>query len=344
MAESSTVDSIYWLKKASESNNSNAFLQIGIKYLNGDRFEKDIKKALHNFEKAAELGNAAAQSKIGEIFLNKVLNDAEYLETAVNWLTKAIKQGETSALIQLGLLFLFAKSESGEDIDESALKHLILAAEIGPQGSIKSKSDIIKTIIQTFIKFAEQYQFKLIDEVSSNNLDKIQHILCEFEDHNESVILYYESTLTGTGQELILMGTDRIAWSNKIDEFFIKPYSWKGFRVVCEQNFSITFENHKIRVADMSQEPLRKLCRLLEILHQISNTMPIEGFKKTVEKRIISLICSLGFPSKNVTVPFTQILNLCLKEHVSFQEVLDLLTIQLVLTKINNEEITFYTP
>ena len=93
MAESSTVDSIYWLKKASESNNSNAFLQIGIKYLNGDRFEKDIKKALHNFEKAAELGNAAAQSKIGEIFLNKVLNDAEYLETAVNWLTKAIKQG-----------------------------------------------------------------------------------------------------------------------------------------------------------------------------------------------------------------------------------------------------------
>jgi TPR repeat protein len=342
--ESNIIDSIHWLKKASESNNSNAYLQIGFKYLIGDGLKEDITEALDYFEKAAELENAIAQSKIGEIFYN-MSNDVAALQKAVNWFTRAANQGEPKALVKLGLMLLFFEEfKSIEDHDEKAKNNFVIAAETGAQARIISNTEITKDIIQTFVTTYDQYRFKFIDEVSPNKLEKIRHILREFEDHNEPVILYYDSTFIGTGQKVVLMGPDRIAWSNGNDEFLIKPYSWEGFRTVRPQYFGIAFEDHKISVVGMSREPHRKLCTVLEILHQVRNTIPTEASRKIVEESIINSICSQGFPSKNVTMPFKQIFDLCLNNRVSFHGVLDFLSVQQVLNKISDDEITFYTP
>ena len=84
-----------------ERNEGEQWFQLGNKYYNGDGVEEDDEKAVRCYEKAAELGNAAAQFKLGTYYEVGLVVRQDY-EEAVKWYKKAAEQGEAVAQIYLG--------------------------------------------------------------------------------------------------------------------------------------------------------------------------------------------------------------------------------------------------
>jgi len=86
-----------WLMKAVEKNDCTAIEMLALDYLNGNElFEKDIKKAICWFEKAAENGSPDAQVFLGLAHLLEIGVPFEPL-TAMFWLKKAEERGSTDA-------------------------------------------------------------------------------------------------------------------------------------------------------------------------------------------------------------------------------------------------------
>lgn len=117
------------IKKA-EQNDADAQITLARMYLYGiDNIEQDTEKAIEWFSRAADFGNAQAQYELREFYLQKyedARNDGEYdcedevqkavkwLTEAVDWYTKAAKQGFAPAQISLGNMYSNGK---GVDFD-----------------------------------------------------------------------------------------------------------------------------------------------------------------------------------------------------------------------------------
>ncbi len=111
-----------------ERNEGEQWFQLGNKYYNGDGVEEDDEKAVRCYEKAAELGNAAAQFKLGTYYEVGLVVRQDY-EEAVKWYKKAAEQGEAVAQIYLGDCY-----EDGRGVpqnSEEAVKWYRKAAEQG---------------------------------------------------------------------------------------------------------------------------------------------------------------------------------------------------------------------
>ena len=85
---------------ASNNDDNRAMLVIGIMYANGDGVEKDSKKSVEWFEKAANAGNIHAYNKLGTIYASK-----EDFKQAFKWFSKAAQKDDAKAAYNLGYFY-----------------------------------------------------------------------------------------------------------------------------------------------------------------------------------------------------------------------------------------------
>ena len=83
-------------RKATEENDSDAQIELGVCYQTGDGVECDMTKSAEWFRKAAELGDFAAQRNLGYLYLKGKGVEKDKAE-ARKWLEKAAAQGDTCA-------------------------------------------------------------------------------------------------------------------------------------------------------------------------------------------------------------------------------------------------------
>ncbi len=113
-----------------EENNTNVeeFLQLGNQYYTGDGIALDYQKAAEYYLKAAELGNAAAQSMLGKCYYYGYGVDQNY-KTAVEWFEKSAYQGNMNAQYDLGVCYQYGRGT--DQSMEKAAEYYRKAAEQG---------------------------------------------------------------------------------------------------------------------------------------------------------------------------------------------------------------------
>lgn len=85
-----------------EQGDVSAQLELGWLYQYGEGVEKDIRKALEWYEKAAKQGSSQAQVNIAVIY-DEGVDVPENNELAIEWYKKAAGQGHDTALLNLGV-------------------------------------------------------------------------------------------------------------------------------------------------------------------------------------------------------------------------------------------------
>ncbi len=85
---------------ASNNNDNQAMLVIGIMYANGDGVKKDQNKSFNWFTKAANAGNFHAYLKLGNLYASK-----EDFKNAFKWFEKAALKGDNKAAYNLGYFY-----------------------------------------------------------------------------------------------------------------------------------------------------------------------------------------------------------------------------------------------
>ena len=122
-------ESVRWLTAAADQNVLPASLDLAAFYLHPpDGTAADVGRAIHYYEKAADLGSVPAAAMLGNIFANSAEGKPDY-QQAVTWYRKAAEQGHPDA--QFGLALRYALGQ-GVPLDlEEALRLFIAAANQG---------------------------------------------------------------------------------------------------------------------------------------------------------------------------------------------------------------------
>lgn len=94
----------WWLKAAAQEH-AEAMLHLAPMYLDGEVLGEDPGQCAALIRRAAELGLAAAQSSYAGLLDEGELVERD-LKQAIGWLLKAIAQGDTEAMVRLGLHYM----------------------------------------------------------------------------------------------------------------------------------------------------------------------------------------------------------------------------------------------
>jgi uncharacterized protein len=126
-------ESIRWLTAAADQNVLPAILDLAASYMRPrDGASADVGRAIHYYEKAADLGSARAEAMLGNIFAAGVQGKPDY-EQAVKWYRKGADQGQRDA--QYGLAVRYALGQ-GLPVDlQEAVRLFIAAADQGHAGA-----------------------------------------------------------------------------------------------------------------------------------------------------------------------------------------------------------------
>jgi uncharacterized protein len=126
-------ESVRWLTSAADQNLLPATLDLAAFYLRPpDGSDPDIGRAIHYYEKAADLGSARAEAILGNIFATGAQGKPDY-EQAVKWYRRAADQGQPDA--QFGLAVRYALGQ-GLPVDlQEALRLFTAAADQGHAGA-----------------------------------------------------------------------------------------------------------------------------------------------------------------------------------------------------------------
>ena len=92
-------------KKAAEEGNAVAQYNLASSYAAGKNTAKDLKAALHWFEKAASAGLPNAQTSMGWAYMSNSLGLTPDYKLAMEWNLKAANQGFGEGSSNIGLLF-----------------------------------------------------------------------------------------------------------------------------------------------------------------------------------------------------------------------------------------------
>jgi TPR repeat protein len=118
-------ESQHWLTLAAEQNVLPAILDLASFYLHPPEGENtDVQRAIHYYEKAAELGSASADTVLGNILASAAQGKPDY-QQAVKWYQKAADQGQAEAEFGLAVLY---ESGQGVPLDLQAARRLFTAA------------------------------------------------------------------------------------------------------------------------------------------------------------------------------------------------------------------------
>lgn len=89
------------LQKGALAGDAYAQLNLGAAYDNGIGVKRDIEKALHWYQQAAEQGLAEAQFNLAHLLVTEEISSV----AAAEWMQKAAEQGMTDAEYLLGVIY-----------------------------------------------------------------------------------------------------------------------------------------------------------------------------------------------------------------------------------------------
>lgn len=133
LQESKRWQGIDWLSKAAEGNYLDAQLRLAKIYEEGNKVNKNFRKAAHWYAKAAAQGNAASQTKIAHYY-RQGRGVKRNIDKAIEWYTLAGQQGDSEALFNLGEIYYIG--DSVEVNLQTASKWYELAKEQGNRKAI----------------------------------------------------------------------------------------------------------------------------------------------------------------------------------------------------------------
>ncbi len=129
-------ESARWLTAAADQNLFPAMMDLAAHSLHpSDGTPADAARAIHYYEKAANLGSAGAAATLGDIFANGAVGNPDSAQ-AVKWYEKAADQGMPQAQFRLGQLL--ARNKQSRNNRIAACKWLTLAAD-----SVKESSALV---------------------------------------------------------------------------------------------------------------------------------------------------------------------------------------------------------
>jgi hypothetical protein len=102
--EQSSLDNVAAIRKAAEQGNADAQSKLGTMYYDGQGLPQDYSQALYWSRKAADQGYATAQDNIGVSYFYGEGVSQDYVQAAY-WYRKAAEQGYAKAEVHLGVLY-----------------------------------------------------------------------------------------------------------------------------------------------------------------------------------------------------------------------------------------------
>lgn len=129
--------------RAAEQGNAAAQFNLGLMYATGQGVPKDEQQAVHWYRKAAEQGDASAQLNLGVHHAKGQGVPKDELQ-AVYWYRKAAEQGKASAQLNLGLMY--AKGEGVPKDDQQAYFWWLIAASTGNSEAIRYR-DLVEKVL-----------------------------------------------------------------------------------------------------------------------------------------------------------------------------------------------------
>jgi len=200
-SEFNVIDEIfYWVETAKKDalhEIAEAQAELGYAYYKGYGVPQDYKQAKDWFEKAAIQGNAKAQNYLGLIYQNKqgfeiktsekleLLNGTikqlgfddvnisnEYINIAIEWFEKSVKQGNAEA--QFNLANLYYNRPFVEDSRKKAFELFIKSAEQGNKNAQFYLGEMYQygNVVEKNIKESKYWYLKAI-ESDENILGKV---------------------------------------------------------------------------------------------------------------------------------------------------------------------------
>jgi TPR repeat protein len=130
------VEAMRWYRKAADQGNAIAQTNIGWLYEKGQGVALDYAEAMRWFRKAADQGNADAQSAIGSLYENGWGVTQDYGE-AMRWFRKAADQGNAEAQNDIGYFY-----EYGYGVDRDYAEAMRWYRKTADQGNPLAQSEI----------------------------------------------------------------------------------------------------------------------------------------------------------------------------------------------------------
>ncbi len=153
------------IRKAAEAGDAAAQSCLGWAYANGTGVLKDDKEAAKWYRKAADQGYADAQFLLGNMYHNGEGVPQDHKE-AVKWYRKAAEQGDPNAQDSLGLMY--ANGEGVLKDDVAAFVWFNLAAFNGAEDGPKARDSLAKEMTLAQIAEAKKLTKELLKKVEAN--------------------------------------------------------------------------------------------------------------------------------------------------------------------------------
>jgi len=129
------IESVKWIRKAAEQGDAEAQSKLGTMYNKGRGVAQSDTEAVNWYRKAAEQGDAKAQNNLGVMYVSG-RGVAQSVSEAGNWFRKAADQGVAEAQLNLGAMY-----ENGYGVAQShadAMKWYTKAAAQGNENAKKA--------------------------------------------------------------------------------------------------------------------------------------------------------------------------------------------------------------
>ena len=125
----SDSQAVAWFRKAAEQNDVFGMDQLAMHLRLGVGVAWNEREAMQWFQRAADLGYAPSQESLGYGYIKGLGGGTQDYQQAAYWTTKAARQGNAQALINLGLLY---QNGWGVDQDLRRARELFLSASNSP--------------------------------------------------------------------------------------------------------------------------------------------------------------------------------------------------------------------
>lgn len=187
------------------SEDPTELLRKGLRYYKGDpEYPKDIDEAEKLFKKAAELGVNDAKYFIGYIYF---FHKEDYVESA-KWYEKAAYNGNANAMNSLG--FQYDKGLGVPQDKNKATEYFRKAAESGSILGVKNYVSEIYPPIQNLNLYAGN--FAKHKDVIKKKMENFLKYYISMEIDIDSIILYYDNTIFGSGKDGFMMTDKLFMW------------------------------------------------------------------------------------------------------------------------------------